>query len=122
MKISTDFITNSSSSSYVLMGVYMDSSFLNEKHIIKIQDGKSYQITKEDIESDLFEYIEILLSETELSYERDPSGYLAIGMPYTRMTDKETMREFKLKIQQAIKEIFGVDVVPGHIEACWENS
>jgi len=122
MKISTDFITNSSSASYTMIGIYVESSFLNDDHLIKVQNAlPDEEITMDDLENFLYDYIEILIDGNGLDYYQEPYSSLALGIPYTDMKGKETLMEFKDRVAQCLKEIFDVDIVPGHIAACWED-
>ena len=109
--ISMDFITNSSSSSYTMIGIYVDSGLLTKNHLIKIQNAlPNEKITMNDLEDYLYDYIEILIKGTDLDYNQDPDSGLILGISYTDMKDEETLREFKDRIKQSLKSIFGVDI------------
>ena len=120
--INMDFITNSSSASYTMIGIYVESGLLTNEHLIKIQKAlPDEKITMNDLENYLYDYIEILIKGTDLDYNLDPDDGLILGLSYTDMKDEETLREFKNRIQQSLKSIFGVDIEPVHLSACWEN-
>ena len=120
--ISMDFITNSSSSSYTMIGIYVDSGLLTNNHLIKIQNAlPNEKITMNDLENYLYDYIEILIEGTDLDYNQEPDSSLILGISYTDMKDEETLREFKDRIKQSLKSIFGADIEPVHLSACWEN-
>ena len=120
--ISKEFITNSSSSSFTMIGVYIKSSWLNEKHLKKVQEAEpDAEITMDDLENFLYDYIEILIEGTGLSYDQAPYDDLVLGLPYTQMKDEETLRQFKDRIKKCLHDIFDCDIEPAHISACWED-
>ena len=113
MKLKSDFVTNSSSASFVVIGVRID-----QQDIISIQRGPQID--------DIYEHMDKLIRGSDLEYSTGDCNYddseVMIGMSYTQMQDDETLRQFKTRIQQQIKDVFGVDQEPYHIEECWMNN
>ncbi len=123
MKIKVDFVTNSSSSSFVVIGTRVEidniplDSFQNIKEKVKI--------TAEDITEDPYRYLEPVLEGSDLDHSSGceyGEGSLMIGIPYTRMKDDETLKQFKERVQKEIKDRLHMDVTPGHIEECWTDN
>lgn len=123
MKIKTDFVTNSSSSSFVVMGIHVD---MDKVDISKMQNIKSKRtFTIEDFMEDPYEYLDPHLKGTDLTWSSG-SCYddddLMIGICYTSMGDDETLGEFKQRVRDQVKERLGYDATPGHIEECWMDN
>lgn len=125
MKIKQDFVTNSSSSSFVVMGAWISSSVLTEDNIKPLTE--KYSIYLDEAKNNFEDSIDALIEKSDLEVsscgqgEWDPNPDLAIGVPYTKMYEDETLREFKSRVSKQIKDILNVDVKPSHIEAGWEN-
>jgi len=119
MKIKTDFVTNSSSSSFVVIGSHIEAENIPIEKFQKIK--AKIQVTTEEILEDPYEYIDPLLRGTDLEYSQgcEYGDGLMIGIPYTSMGEDETLRQFRQRVKEGIKECIGVDVEPGHIEECW---
>lgn len=130
MKFKVDFVTNSSSSSFVVMGIHFD---LTDLPVIIFKKVKSEFV---DIDPDfsrenLCKYKDdvasIILEGSELKYSSGQGDFysgdteLMIGIPYTDMKENETLKEFKERIKSKLKERLGSTAEPHHIEACWED-
>jgi len=111
MKIKIDFVTNSSSTSFVVMGSTIEMDKVPQNIMEKVQE------LEEEKQHNLEVFTEGSDLWTSVGYEYD--GEIMVGIPYDRMKDDETLREFKARIKKQIMDSFGIEVDPHHIEECW---
>jgi hypothetical protein len=123
MKIKADFVTNSSSTSFVVMGTEIKFSDIDIKKFQKIKAKET--VTLEDIMEDPYGYIDNHITGTALSFSQGSEygeGNIMIGLEYTQMDLDETLGQFKERSKRLIKEKFGVDVEVHHIQEAWMDN
>ena len=135
MKIKMDFVTNSSSTSFVAWGITIESSELKEKYGEKIFKRHHLILEPELYNRDLNEFIngdfdyevlDMIEKDTGLHarwmYDYDE---MMIGMSPFKMKDDETLEAFKQRIVEAFHTA-GLDDIKveelGEIEECWMDN
>ena len=119
MKIKTDFVTNSSSSSFVAIGAWIEPDDLSID-FDKMQEEHFSSWSIEELKNNIGEVIDQLLQGTDLTYATTCyDSNIMIGMPYTKMRDDETLRMFKNRAKTQFEDVLGIDITPSHMEECW---
>lgn len=124
MKIRTDFVSNSSSTSFVLLGKTMD--FKNFIKLVeaagwKHQDDEDDDYYTDGTVDDLWDIKDWLTEKTkgfiEVEGEGDDYGIsdIVVGADPSNMKDADTLKDFKLKIIDALKTV-GIIAKPSEIK------
>ena len=113
MKVRSDYVSNSSSSSFMVVGHVFDGGDLAEiaEHNKLVSE---YQDTPEDYsEWSNGEIVEALEEKfKDLDFQYGLENYydeVCIGMTYDQMKDSETKKEFEKRIADRLKEMTGRD-------------
>ena len=131
MKVKVDFVTNSSSSSFVAIGVYMEPDDIIKANISKLQEIHKNRDVAFDLaaaEGNYWELLEDLTMNSGLEFSFGEAGAwgdtesVIIGIEYTSMKEDETLAQFRERVKTLIKDELNIEVEKvHHIEECWRD-
>ena len=116
MKIRTGFVSNSSTSSFLMYG-YMATP---EELVEMLQ--KTGAMSENDNDLDDWAWKNEELNKMGISAETCYEGYEAgIGRSWSDVRDDQTGAEFKAEVEEALKTLLGPDIKVGTISAAWRD-
>jgi hypothetical protein len=122
MKIKLDFVTNSSTTCFVVWGAMIKPEDIKDEYYQAIADKKD--MTLEQVKNNYYDAFEYIFNGTQLDFSFGPDydSYAAmVGIYVSKMNDEETLKQFKQKVQLQILEATGLQVTPHYIEEAWRD-
>jgi len=117
MKIRTGFVSNSSTTSFMLMGVRCDEYDLeNNEQFMELVKSSNYYDEKEDLSENIYS----MINTTDLIVECNYEGTVWIGLSIFSMEDDETLKDFKKRAKYELNRVGINSEVEWHLEA-WRD-
>lgn len=111
MKSRLGFVSNSSSSSFLIYGIMLDSEYFE----------KFYE---EDKDFNEYEYIDELLEKNGISHYENAKPYdneWFIGCSWSAVKDDQTGKQFKEEVEANLKKVFGENLEFNTYEEAWSD-
>lgn len=105
MKIRNSFVSNSSSSSFIIYGIEISEEEVRKYADKKYSDDKEYNNLNK---SEIFDIVDFLQSNDSLEFVCDyECDDYYIGRSFEKIRDNETGKQFKESVEKQLSEVFG---------------
>jgi hypothetical protein len=121
MKTRFGFVSNSSTSSFLIYGVAIDPSNLKDLWLTKEPDSKTDEDDEDDYDDDVYGLLEEKLKNSGLEYHV-PDGYdcVYIGASWSAVKDDETGAQFKARVEKMLSDI-GITEEPDTLSEAYQS-
>lgn len=109
MRYRLGFVSNSSSSSFLIYGICLNTD--DAIKLLKIPDIKKREYQDQD--QDPYEFVGLIEKELGIDYYvggPDPAYSIYIGKSWDSIKDNQTGKEFKKEVKQKLEEVFGKSI------------
>ena len=114
MKIRNGFVSNSSSTSFCIWGVYVENGSSDEEklksYLLQQQKVKEYLVKYPD-EDDMYELLDVADFKELYSVSGPDGDGIYLGREFASIRADETGAHFKESTQATVDKIFGEDVM-----------
>jgi len=116
MKVRNGFVSNSSTSSFLIYGICFESED-------EFREALNMEVENDDDDTDVWEIGYELGKELDMEclwpYDGDYGCY--IGVSWDQVKDDETGAEFKARVEKKLKEKFGDDLEFSTYSEAWRD-
>jgi len=108
MKVRSGFVSNSSSSSFLIWGAFIGKSELHD--LLPEADSRN-----------LYDALDEKLSDGLEHHSPDGCDGFFIGVSWDKVGDDETGAQFKSRVQKLLAASFGKEIQCGTLEEAWRD-
>ena len=123
MKIRTDFVSNGSSSSFMLVGACFNNKEIKDAWL-KLHPEDSEKFNEESENYDIYDLAYDIAYELGLKCECGIDNYYddyVFGLPYGEMKIDETRAQFEERIRSKLNKVFIVDEIGECLDGGYEG-